>query len=380
MRLKLPGKVTLMHLIIPLLFFCNISANAAAPPAPAPRTGQTDCYDPIEPSVITCAGTGQDGDTLTGVAWPKPRFADNGDQTATDKLTGLVWTGDADPAGGYKTWQQALDYIKTLNSRKHLGHDDWRLPNIIELESLVNKQPNLATWLNSQGFSNVRMDYYWTSTTYASYTSHAWSLGMSSGIVAGHSKTDRGYVWPVRKGKGGVLTLPRTGQTICYDNSGTLVGCAGTGQDGELHEGAAWPTPRFTDNADDTMTDRLTGLVWSKEGKTPGPGACGPGMHKTGHGALDYIKCLNASSYLGRNDWRLPNRNELSSLVNHGQSNSAAWLKTLGFSNVQAHSYWSSSTYSYNTWNSWSVNMHDGAVTSTARRHVIDVWPVRSGQ
>jgi len=369
--------------IAPLMFligYCfDISAHAAPPPAPVPQTGQTLCYKAMSAAVIDCAGTGQDGDTLTGVAWPNPRFMDNGDQTMTDKLTGLVWTKDADPAGGIKTWQQSLDYIKTLNSKNYLGHNDWRLPNINEMESLANKQGNLATWLNSQGFRNVRADYYWTSTTYASYTSYAWSVGMYSGIVAGHGKADGSYVWPVRRGQFGALTLPKTGQTACYDNSGTAIDCAGTGQDGEVQAGVASPRPRFTDNADQTSTDRLTGLVWSKEGKTIGPAACSPGT-KTWQDALDYVKCINTNNYLGKSDWRLPNRNELASLVNHGQSNSAAWLNTLGFSNIQAYSYWSSSTYPYNTWNSWSINMHDGAVTSTAKKHNINVWPVRGGK
>ncbi len=374
----------MLHRVIPSIFLIvylpGTSAHAEPPPAPAARSGQTLCYKATGNAVIDCAGTGQDGDTLTGVAWPSPRFADNGDQTVTDKLTGLAWTRDANPANGYKSWQQALDYVKTLNSRNHLGHNDWRLPNVNELESLVNKQADVAAWLGSQGFYNVQKDDYWTSSTYAAYTACAWSVGMYSGIVSGHGKADGGYVWPVRRGQAAVVDLPRTGQTACYDVSGAAVACAGTGQDGELQAGAAWPSPRFTENADQTLTDRLTGLVWSREGRAAGPAACGPGTRKSGPGALDHVKCLNANRYLGKSDWRLPNRNELASLVNHGQPDSAAWLNTQGFSDVQADSYWSSSTYVSTPWNAWGVNMHDGAVTSCARKHDINVWPVRGGQ
>lgn len=370
--------------ILPFLllihYFFDISAQAAAPPAPVPRTGQTLCYEATGRAVIHCAGTGQDGDTLTGVAWPDPRFTDTGDRTMTDRLTGLAWSKDADLAGGYKTWQQALDFVKTLNLRNYLGHDDWRLPNINEMKSLVNQQPDLAAWLGSLGFHGVRKDYYWTSSTYAAHAGSAWSVGMYSGIVAGHGKADGGCVWPVRGGPRGVLTLPKTGQTACYDISGTAIACAGTGQDGDLQAGAAWPSPRFTENADRTVTDRLTGLVWSREGGTPGPAACNPGMRKTGQGAPDHVKCLDTESYLGKNDWRLPNRNELASLVNHGQPDTAAWLNTQGFSDVQAGGYWSSSTYVTTPWNAWGVNMHDGAETSFARKHGIHVWPVRGGR
>jgi len=68
----------------------------------------------------------------------------------------------------------------------------------------------------------------------------------------------------------GTVNLPRTGQTKCYDTYGTEISCAGTGQDGEIQAGVAWPEPRFTDNGDGTMTDTLTGLMWTKDANLPG--------------------------------------------------------------------------------------------------------------
>lgn len=358
----------------------GFSAHAAAPPAPVPQTGQTTCYGTIGTAVIACAGTGQDGDTATGAAWPEPRFTDNGDQTIVDKLTGLVWTRDADPAGGPKTWQDALDYIKSLNNEKHLDHSDWRLPNVNELAGLVNIQADLAEWLRAQGFRNLQADYYWTSTTYASYAACAWSVGIHGGIVAGHDKADVYFVWPVRRAGPGAVSLPQTGQTACSDRAGAAIACAGTGQDGESQAGVAWPNPRFVKDADGTMSDRQTGLVWSKDGMAPGPDACMPGKRRSLQGALRLVACLNANGYLGRRDWRLPNRNELATLVNRGQADSAAWLNTQGFSDVQPASYWSSSTFVHATLNGWSLNLRDGAVTTYAKPHDINVWPVRGGE
>ena len=80
------AKTTLI--LTTLLFVMSGIANGA--PVDLPRTGQTTCYAE-NGTVINCASTGQDGDTLTGVAWPVPRFTDNGDQTITDNLTGLMW-------------------------------------------------------------------------------------------------------------------------------------------------------------------------------------------------------------------------------------------------------------------------------------------------
>jgi len=373
-----------MRRVVPFMIFAgcllDMSVHAEPPPAPVPRTGQTSCYRWTGTAVIDCAGTGQDGETLSGAAWPDPRFADARDGTLTDRLTGLAWARDAGAAGGFRSWDQALEHVKALNREGYLGHDDWRLPNVREMESLVNVQSDPAAWLKAQGFRDVPKDDYWTSSSYAAYPACAWSVGMYSGIVAGRAKGEAGRAWPVRTARQGVLTLPRTGQAACYDRSGAAVSCAGTGQDGELRAGAVWPDPRFADDADGTVTDRLTGLVWARDGGAPGAAACGPGARKNGQGALDHVRCLNANRYLGKSDWRLPNRGELASLADRGQPDSAAWLNAHGFRNVQAAGYWSSTTYAPTPWNAWGVNLHDGAVTSFARKHEINVWPVRGGK
>lgn len=49
--------------------------------------------------------------------------------------------------------------------------------------------------------------------------------------------------------------VPKTGQTTCYDANGSVIPCAGTGQDGDIQAGVAWPDPRFTDNGNGTVTD-----------------------------------------------------------------------------------------------------------------------------
>ena len=56
--------------------------------------------------------------------------------------------------------------------------------------------------------------------------------------------------------------VPRTGQSTCYDTRGALIKCPGTGQDGDKLAGVAPPVPRFVDNGNGTVTDKLTGLIW----------------------------------------------------------------------------------------------------------------------
>jgi len=160
-----------------LLIF--LSSFAFADTVNLPKTGQTKCYD-TSGNEISCPSTGQDGEIQAGVTWPSPRFTVNGD-CVTDNLTGLMWAKNGNLANGTKTWNAAVDYCNSLTL---CGYDDWRLPNVNELESLVNgAESNTATWLNTQGFTNVQAGYYWSSTTYASNTGYAWYVNMYHGHV-----------------------------------------------------------------------------------------------------------------------------------------------------------------------------------------------------
>jgi hypothetical protein len=113
-----------------------------AQPAPLAKTGQATCYDVDGTSVISCPNWGQDAELQKGVAWPSPRFIDHGDDTVTDKLTGLMW--DKTPYGnsGGKTfiWRNAVIIGDAMIAGTNCGrgHEDWRLPNVNEMLSLVN--------------------------------------------------------------------------------------------------------------------------------------------------------------------------------------------------------------------------------------------------
>lgn len=189
-------------------------------------------------------------------------------------------------------------------------------------------------------------------------------------------------------GKDSAIKLPRTGQTACYDSSGDEISCAKTGQDGDVQKGAAWPNPRFTANVDTAITDNLTGLVWAPNGNLMPKKD--PDWQKqvltfegavTWQNALDYVAKLNAENYLGHNDWRLPNAEELGSLVNKSRTDTAAWLNSQGFTNVQPGDYyWSSTSYANDTAKAWAVDMTYGNMRYLKKPNSNFVWPVRGGQ
>ena len=171
--------------------------TASDAPAQLWKTGQTTSY-----------ATGDDGNLERGVAWPDPRFTDHGDGTVTDNLTGLMWAKNANLAGGTKTWQGALDYVKSMNSGAGLGgHHDWRLPNRKELFSLIDRSRYDPALPADHLFQiNFLCNLYWSSTSGAhQYTWYAWIVSMYIGSMTSIDKTYNNdyscYVWPVRSGQ-----------------------------------------------------------------------------------------------------------------------------------------------------------------------------------
>jgi len=166
-----------------------------------PATGQTACYDNTNAQglwrKVSCDQIGwcwgQDASDAMGCP-SDGRFVDNGDGTVTDNCTGLMWQKEtADVNGDDKVtvkngpdtahlpdeiyWCGAMDYCKNLSLA---GHDDWRLPNVRELQSIVDYgrfNPAIDTVLGA--FS----ERYWSSTTFAENPEVALIVHFQNGIV-----------------------------------------------------------------------------------------------------------------------------------------------------------------------------------------------------
>ncbi len=106
-------------------------------------------------------------------------FQNNNDGTISDLATGLMWQQNDNGSG--IDWEDALAYAQTQNNANYLGHNDWRLPNAKELQSLVdykrspyatntaNVGPAINTLFSCTSILNdggkADYPYYWTSTS-----------------------------------------------------------------------------------------------------------------------------------------------------------------------------------------------------------------------
>jgi len=166
-----------------------------------PDTGQHKCYNNTEE--IACPSEGQDfygQDANYNSPASSPSYTDNGD-TVTDNITGLEWVKDATSTGCFSgskmPWEVALSSCANL---VYAGHDDWRLPNVKELMSIVDYGSSSPA-INEPPFANTKLDnYYWTSTTYVPGGSVAWLVSFDDGDVGYSGKVGSYYVRPVRGG------------------------------------------------------------------------------------------------------------------------------------------------------------------------------------
>jgi hypothetical protein len=329
------------------------------------QTGQSRCYDSngVE---MPCAGSGQDGEYRMGKPWPESRFAVQG-ETVLDNLTGLQWTHDANIAGFPVSWQEALIQIKFLNQDKYGGFSDWRLPDRRELRSLMCYQAKKPSLPVGHPFHNVFLGWYWTSTSAAVDPAYAWYVHLEGARMFYGRKDQYSLFWPVRGAGNGLL--PATGADRCLDESGRDLPCRGSGQGGELQNGFPWPKPRFEMN-DDRVTDTLTDLVWARRANVTQQAV-------TWDQALQTIRELNLNGFAGMSNWRLPNINELESLVDC-RSHSPALPVGHPFEEWQ-EGYWSSTTSFFETDWAWVLYLHKGACgVGYKPGKTFHVWPVVS--
>lgn len=277
-----------------------------------PDTGQTHDYSLI---------FGEDSDYSIN----PPSYSDNGNGTVTDNVTGLLWQKDDDATK--RNWSDAKSYCETLRLAGFVG---WRLPTDKELQTLVDYD-TYAPAININYFPSTKSSYYWTSNLNAYYASNQ---------ITTH--------WYVYFGGGQVNADP-------YEPTDTYVRCVLGSQLAQV----------FVDNADGTITDNVTGLMWQQAG----------GQNVLSwDGSISYCEDLSLAGYT---DWRLPNVKELKSITD-----STLFFQAINsnyFQNTQDY-YWSSTGFAYYQPFAWYVNFQDGFVYDDDRSLVANARCVRGGQ
>jgi fibronectin type 3 domain-containing protein len=158
--------------------------------------------------------------------------------------------------------------------------------------------------------------------------------------------------------------LPDTGQTLCYDSSGNVIDCTGTGQDGAYDINPM----TFVDNGNGTVTDNNTGLMWQKDDN---------GNRYSWYQALSRCSSLTLG---GHSDWRLPTKKELMSIADYSIPPPGPMIMTTYFPKTWSAWYWSSTTDAGNPDQAWYVDFYNGDVGVYDKDYPDHVRCVRGGQ
>lgn len=313
-------RTSLILCLIALSFLVFPANNMATP---VPDTGQTKCYnDSVE---ITCPEPGQAfyGQDAQYTCNPHS-YTDLGNGVVRDNVTGLEWQQATAP--GTYSWQRAINYCNNLSLS---GKDDWRLPTIKELSTIVDSSiPEPGPAINTTFFPGTVASYYWSSTAFTDNPGYAWLVGFNAGLVVDFSESLAYYVRAVR---------------------------------------GAQSSNNFIDNSDGTVTDISTGLMWQQ--------LTAPWY--TWEQALTYCESLTLGGY---SDWRLPNRNELHSIVDYSKNYPAIDTRFFPSTGVQYY-YWSSTSIAYSSDYAWEVGFAFGGVNKFVfKTSDIYIRAVRGGQ
>ncbi len=295
-----------------IFYIDNISTLSAL--AQLPDTGQTKCFDNTQE--ITCPLSGEpfygqdtqypcNPQSYTQLNASGNDIPFSADYSTTpwamvrDNVTGLIWEVKTDDGSIHDkdttyNWQNAQDvFITALNNDSFGGHNDWRMPTVKELTLIVARDMYNPS-IDNTYFPNSVSSLYWSSTPSAVYsTLTAWPVAFTFGSVDFYGKGSSYYVRAVRGGQ------------VSSD---------------------------FIDNYDETVTDTSTGLMW--EVKSNDGGSRDKDNTYTWQEALSYCENLSLGGY---NDWRLPDINDLQSIVGYDIYNPA--IDTTFFPNIVYDDY-----------------------------------------
>jgi ribonuclease BN (tRNA processing enzyme) len=290
------SQVSLFTIFVLIFIFASIAVARGDVDYPIVDTGQYDFYGnsgEIDKPVMGEDFYGQDATYIKN----KRSYKNNGDGTIVDEITGLMWQADA---GEKKTYDEAVKEAKSLRLG---GYDDWRMPTIKELYSLINfsgktgssSKTNVA-YLDGGYFKIYYGDesagerfidvQYMSSTKYVGKTMKGDDTVFGVNFVDGRIKGYGLYDKRTKKDKKFYTIFVRGNENYGKNE--------------------------FVNNGDGTISDLATGLMWMKEDSKSA---------MKWKDALGYAESFESSGY---SDWRLPDAKELQSIVDYSKSPSTS--------------------------------------------------------
>ncbi len=318
-----------------------VAAVAVTGSYPVVDTGQSACYNAAG-TQTPCPAQGEaDYGQDAQYAGHVPSYTDNGDGTVTDNVTGLMWSKSPDlNDDGTINSADKLSYAAAsakADSFTLAGYDDWRLPTIKELYSLIDfrgldpsgyqgDSSGLVSFIDTDyfefGFGDTAAGERIIDAQFASAT-------LYGSTTMGGNKT----MFGVNLADGRIKGYPSEREKTFYVFF--------------VRGNPNYGVNEFADNGNGTITDHATGLTWDQDDS---------GAAMNWEEALTWVEQQNAAGYKGYSDWRLPNVKELQSLVDYNRApdttNSAAidpLFRVTAIKNEAGQAdygcYWSSTTH-----------------------------------
>ncbi|CAK0781689.1 hypothetical protein CCP3SC15_950011 [Gammaproteobacteria bacterium] len=240
---------------------------------------------------------------------------------------GQIWDGNTSTCSGIAsshTWAQARLLTDTF-----AGHNDWRLPNIRELQTIVDRTHSPLA-IDSTVFPNTTSKF-WSASANTGNSSYAWFIdfcggGYCSGGYSSHYG-DKNASFQTRLVRGQTSTLLTDSR----------------------------PNADYVDLGDGTIFHIPTALIWKRcvEGQSWTNGNCSGTVSSY---TWNQAQALSGSSFAGRNDWRIPSEDELISLVDYTIPFPGPTINPIQFPNAPMSDFWSASTSAYGPSNAWLVS------------------------